>query len=242
MEMGNVGRGRMGFLFLVVMIILGIAASIFDLFKSKEIKIDARRSPSVFENRPQRPPKDLNRREMQYVADAIIQRMGSGNLAFNAPKIMHIDEKRTVELLLSAVASIDELKSQLRAEGEKMGASIKISDQMEARLSGQNFSILAITPETQAVSGKENTEWKWEVSAKEAGKQTLHLTLSAFIGINGKPTPRVFRSFDVNIEVQVSPVERITRFVRDNWQWLWVTVLAPLCGWLWKSRKKKGIV
>jgi hypothetical protein len=171
------------------------------------------------------------------VIDKILERLELGNIAFNAPKKMNMEEKEIVTLLLSATTPTEVLKSELKSEGEKVGATIRISDRMEARLSGQNFTITAITPEIQAVSRKENTEWKWEVAPKEKGDQFLHLTLSALILVDGASTPKAIRTFDSTINVEVTPLQRIKIFVTNNWQWLWATILVPIGGWLWKKRK-----
>ncbi len=74
---------------------------------------------------------------------------------------------------------------------------------MEARLSGYMFQITAITPEIQAVSKRQQTEWKWEIDPKEEGKHRLHLTLTALLEIDGHSTPRAIRTFDKIIEVML---------------------------------------
>ena len=140
---------------------------------------------------------------------------------------------------MSAKTSIDELEKELEGEGTKAGATIKISDRMEARLTGQYFSITAITPEVQAVSRKENTEWKWEVIPKIQGNQFLHLTLSALIMVDGVPTPRAIKTFDTTISVEVTNYQRVKLFIENNWQWLWAAILAPVAVGLWGLWWKK---
>lgn len=56
---------------------------------------------------------------------------------------------------------MEQLKQSIIEEGEKVEATIKVSDRMEARLSGYMFQITAITPEIQAVSKTQQTEWIW---------------------------------------------------------------------------------
>ncbi len=169
--------------------------------------------------------------------DDILSKMELGNIAYNAPQEMNIEDKKDINLLLSIKTPIYDLKRQLKEEGEKIGSTIRISDRMEARLSGQNFSIVAITPEIQAISINENTEWKWEAVPKKGGKQYLHLTLSVFILVDGVSTPRTIRTFDSTIEVKVTPAQKVKIFLENNWQWLWAAILVPLVGWLWKKRK-----
>jgi hypothetical protein len=109
---------------------------------------------------------------------------------------------------------------------------------MEARLTGLDFAITAIMPETTAVSRRESTEWRWKVRPLSAGPHSLHLTLSVILDVNGVPTPRVIRTFDRYIKVDVTWGQRLDLFFERNWQWLWATVLVPIVGWLLRNRKQ----
>lgn len=170
--------------------------------------------------------------------DKILKQMDLGSIAFNTPHSMNIEDKIILHLLLSSKMSPDELKRQLEFQGEKTGEIIRISNRMEARLSGQNFSIIAITPEIQAVSRNETTEWKWEVLPAKSGDQYLHLTISAIINIDGDETHRVIRTFDRTIKVTVTSLQKTKNFIQDNWQWLWVTLVPPL-PFFWNFLKKR---
>lgn len=101
------------------------------------------------------------------------------------------------------------------------------------------FQITAITPEIQAVSKRQRTEWKWEIHPKKEGKHKLHLTLTALLEIDGKSTPRTIRTFDKVIEVNVTATQKTSLLFKNNWQWLWAAILVPVVGWLWKRRKKQ---
>jgi len=107
-------------------------------------------------------------------------------------------------------------------------------------MTGQNFEISAVTPEILAVSSVEDTQWTWDIRAKQGGVQQLHLTVSAIIRVNDKSTPRVVRQFDRQINVRVQLGHQIAGFVKDNWQWLWTALLVPAVGWLWSKYHKKG--
>ncbi|MEA3274987.1 MAG: hypothetical protein U9Q81_06800 [Pseudomonadota bacterium] len=84
--------------------------------------------------------------------DRTLREMTYGNIAFNAPSPMNLQDTEVIQLALSARETIDELKSEIIEKGEKIGAKVRISDRMEARLTGQNFQLTAISPELQAVS------------------------------------------------------------------------------------------
>ena len=109
---------------------------------------------------------------------------------------------------------------------------------MEARLTGQGFKITAVTPERQAVSGSEVTMWKWDVEPIEAGRQRLHLTLSATLDVRGTSSDRTVRTFERTLAIDVSLSDRMSKFVGDNWQWLWTAILLPVGAWYVNRRKK----
>ena len=171
------------------------------------------------------------------VVDGILDKLPFGNISFNAPGALNIDDTAIIELVLDLTKPIEELKKMVEGAGEKEGARIRVSDQMEARLSGSSFAITAVTPEEQAVTHDDVTQWKWEVKPKAEGRQHLHLTLSALLQVNGANTRRAIRTFDKEISIEIRWEQQALSFLKSNWQWLWVTLLVPVAGWLWKKRK-----
>ena len=123
-------------------------------------------------------------------------------------------------------------------KGKRVGSTVRVTDRMEAYLSGFMFHITPITPDIQAVSKKEQTEWKWEIHPKKEGEHKLHLTVTALLEVNGKNTPRTIITFDRTIIVNVTTTQKISSFVKDNWEWFWAATLVPVGGWLWKNRKQ----
>lgn len=173
--------------------------------------------------------------------DRILDAMELGTIAFNIPTEININDSPQIQLFLSLAESEEALKQSIIEEGKKIGASIKVSHRMEARLSGSMFQITAITSEIQAVTRGQRTEWKWEIHPKEQGRHKLHLTLTALLEIDGYCTPRTIKSFDKYIEVNVTSRQMLAILFKANWQWLWATTLVPLVGWLWRLRKKKQL-
>lgn len=176
-----------------------------------------------------------------FTVDRILDSLARANIAFNAPPSINLTSSAQIQLLLSLEQSIEALRKTLTQAGDKEGAQIRISDRMEAHLIGQNFQIMAITPEEQAITSKGVTEWKWEVKPTILGRHSLHLTLTALFVVDGNSTRRAIRTFDKTIEVEVTWPQRISGFVFNNWQWLWGAGLAPLVVWLWKRRKSRGV-
>ncbi|MCP5245560.1 MAG: hypothetical protein H6937_06260 [Burkholderiales bacterium] len=167
------------------------------------------------------------------VIDQILATLEFGNIVFNPPEKMNIDETRQIQLLLGMKETIEQLKQMIEEKGIKDGDRIRVSDRMEARLTGLNFNILAITPEEQGITRTEITKWKWEIKPKSGGQQELHLTLAALIDVYGETTRRSIRVFDKKIDVEVTLSQRIYLFFKDYLiEILLAAVLLP-GGLLW---------
>ena len=175
--------------------------------------------------------------------DRELQRMPLGRIAYNAPATMVEGEHHDIYLLLSPTQSPEDLQKELqsRLSGHEIleTAQIKISERMQASLSGPDFAIDPNEPQIQPVSSTQPTEWRWSVTPKKTGLLELRLDLYALLILNGgSPIPRKIRTFDTTIKVRVAPLQLISGFVVRNWQWLWATVFVPVAGWLWAKRKK----
>ncbi len=170
--------------------------------------------------------------------DDILKNLDFGNIAFNVPGSIDLNDSADIELLLALSTPIETLQKQLQDAGDKQGAHIQVSDRMEAHLSGANFTISPVTSEDQAVTRSGTTRWEWEIKPSSEGEQQLHLTLSALIQVDGQSTPRSIRTFDKEIRVYVSGSQKFVSFFQNNWQWLWATLFVPLAAWFWKRRKQ----
>jgi hypothetical protein len=167
--------------------------------------------------------------------------MESANIVFNSPRNINLRATAQIQLLLDLQKSMEVLRQAISAAGEREGARIKVSNRMEARLSGPSFQITAITPEEQAIGSAETVEWRWEIKPSAAGRHNLHLTLTALLNVDGASTRRAIRTFDKAIEVEVTLGQRASEFLGRNWQWLWAALLLPLVGWLlnrWKGKSR----
>jgi len=172
--------------------------------------------------------------------DALLDDMDFGHIAFNVPEHLNIEDSTRVQLILSHKETVDELKRAITEEGLKEGAEIRVSEVMEADLTGPMFQITAITPEQQGVSKSRRTEWKWDVRPTEEGNHDLYLTLSAILEIEGDKVPRTIRSFEKKIVVKVTATQKAEAFVSENWQWLWAVVVVPVAGWFWNLKKRRS--
>ena len=165
--------------------------------------------------------------------DATLKKLDLGDIAFKVPERLPLREHATVILLLSPTQNAAQLKTILRREtaaGEKVESAerIQISGLMEAKLVGPAFAIRAITPEEpQLVSGKEPTEWKWDVTPKQPGQQSLHLTINAIVKYDGANRPRTVRSFDRTIQVEVpAGFSLVSGLAKQKWMIVALIALA----------------
>jgi hypothetical protein len=178
------------------------------------------------------PPTSLS------VIDNIVNNLEWGNIVFNTPQKIRLEEPTIIELVLSPTHSIEELQSSLESQEQIESAEIRISNQMAANLVGTGFKIEALRPQEQAISS-EQTQWKWAVTPTKSGSQNLELTLSAIINISGQERQLVIETFKKTIEVEVSVGQRVSTFVAGHWEWLWASLLVPTAPFLWKLYQKK---
>jgi hypothetical protein len=177
--------------------------------------------------------------------DQVVKQLPVASIAFNAPTTLGLNESTEMQLLLSLKEPVSELKGQLTEVGKKEGARVQVSDQVEARLTGLGFRIEAITPETQIVRQSATALWRWDVEATETGSQQLHLSVSALVAVDGVRTPAAIRTFDRDIDVNVTLGQRIVD-VATEYSKAWAAALVPLAGLVggllwrrWKRRRRR---
>jgi hypothetical protein len=173
----------------------------------------------------------------QEALDAVLEGLPVGRIAFNTPTALALDETATIHLVLSLEETHAELEERITELGETVGAEIRASDEMEAKLSGADFEIVPLGDERKAVSAQETTEWFWEITPLETGVLRLHVTLSAFVRVAGEERKRELRVFSKQLEIRVGWVDRLGDFVGGNWQWLWTAILVPVSAWLMARRR-----
>jgi hypothetical protein len=177
--------------------------------------------------------------------DEALAALVKGSIAFNTPDRMQFRESRTIALLASPRLEVAALGEELR---ERIGGNdpiaveaLQIAPLMEAQLEGApGFEVTPLTPVRQPVSRAAPTEWRWNVRANEAGRQTLHLTLNAIVTVDGERFPRSLNVLNREIEVDITALQRAGMFVEANWQWLAGTIVIPLLLFWWTNRKGRG--
>jgi hypothetical protein len=174
-------------------------------------------------------PHEVFNRDIEIRVDEILKPLKEAEIIFDLPANVQIGEPSIVELRVSPQESVG------------------IANNMAVRLTGgSGLKIKPITDEIQPVSETVPGRWKWEIIPLRAGSHPLNLVPSALIDIPGDPTPqripvnfetdRQLPETDRQLEVQEVRVpwsERVSSFMKDNWQWLWAAILVPLGALLW---------
>jgi hypothetical protein len=175
--------------------------------------------------------------------DTQLERLKKANAVFNTPESMTVGETRTIQLLLG-LNSVPELEGMIQEPGKiERATSIRISNQMEAKLSGDDFSITEITPTRLPISMKEANEWRWDIKPEKSGTLRLELALNVILFVEGNQLGRTIQTFKRDIKVPVVEVPwsltgSILGFIKSEWKWLWTVLVAPLVPWIWKRLRK----
>jgi hypothetical protein len=233
----------------LVLVALGLVAGV--LFLAGESRIASTRAPiGASPPPPPRVGEAAPPRRRSHAApgpdqvDQEISQLRTAQVAFNVPSTMKRGDATEIELLLDMHKTVEQLKAQIEAEGARSGAQVRISDRMEATLSGAHFQITPNEPGIRAIGSSDTVRWSWEVVPTATGEQTLHLTLSAYIDVDQTQTPTVIRTVDRAIKVRVSPTEWAADALSEHWDWFLSTLVIPagLVGWKrWKRWRRRRL-
>ena len=179
-------------------------------------------------------------------ADRIRAEMPGGNVVYDPPAVMNLEDTKLVSLILGPDKSVAQLKEMIpdKTGRQILDDNIKWYGYMQADMTGTDFDITPVTPAKQLVSKQDVTKWSWSIKAKKPGKQTLYLTLNAIISEDGMEKPLVIRPFDPKvIEVDVTLYQRAGLFlttVGSHMEWILtgiIGLLIPFAFWLSKRKK-----
>lgn len=187
------------------------------------------------------------------------------NLAFNKPEQMKKDETTTIELILNPSLSESALATQVVERGGFATSTaepnvliapngktvtvetsqIEITPRMKAELKPQDaeaFTVTNMLDAEQVVSSVETTTWRWSVTAKKEGSQTLELVIYQLVKYDGKEFWHEVETYKANIVVEVTLGDRVKSL---DWKWIFATLLIPLVAGLWawwkNHNKKPGV-
>jgi hypothetical protein len=175
----------------------------------------------------------------------LLHKQISGSLAYNRPESMQLGQTVTIELLLNPSVSEQQLGGQVTESGPVTTATVEITPQMKAVLISplpEAFTIQPIQEAIQLVSADETTRWSWSVTARKSGTQRLLLVVYRLVRFEGQDYWREVQTYQADIPVQVSFVQRLLAL---NWAAIISTLAAVLSvpfiwAWLTRRRKKRG--
>lgn len=176
--------------------------------------------------------------------NAFLQSFKDAVYTFNPSSPIKVDKPRTIHLWVDTMVDQQTLAEELRrivpwdAARIEAGA-IRVSPEMKAILTGENFKIKANSPEKQIINMAGRTIWSWDITPTWPGLQTLHLRLIAI------PSDAISSSYtipvplDRTIEVKVTIWWLIDHFFEKYWKWVLGglgTLFITILGWWWKKR------
>ena len=182
----------------------------------------------------------------QNTADRIRAEMPTGNVVYDPPAVMNLEDTKLVNLILGPNKSVAELAKMIpdKTGRQILDDNIRWYGYMQADMTGTDFDITPVTSAKQLVSKQDITKWSWSIKAKKPGKQTLYLTLYAIVNEDGVEKPLVIRPFDPKvIEVDVTLYQRAGLFltsVGSHMEWILTGIIGLLIPFaIWLSQRKK---
>ncbi len=215
-----------------------------------------RQAPSATPAPPQTPtpPPDIS--TALRTVDRQLQNNLQANLAFNKPESMVKGSTVIIELLLNPLASEADLATEVVSRGnfatstaepgqlvspggselEIATGQVEITDRMKAVLASQDpdaFEIRAQhdAPE-QVISTLDTTKWRWSVTSKKEGSQALKLVLYRLIKYEGQDYWREVKTYDAQIVVEVTPLQRVETIL--DWKIISLVLLPLLVAGFWR--------
>jgi hypothetical protein len=175
--------------------------------------------------------------------DEVLKAAIQGHASYAIPAEVQLDESMEVQLQVTPFATAEELNQQLMAMATAQEVDITITPLMKAELisaDSQAFTIQALhaSPE-QVMLSDVPTEWRWSLTAKKSGSQTLMITLYRQVEYNGQYYWRTVETFENKIQVNMTAKQRFEKF---DWKWLAGILLTALlipAFWRLIDRKKK---
>ena len=139
--------------------------------------------------------------------ESFVETLKSVPVAHETPS--KAEYKRAFDVTLAIDSTGDETAvDALPGRGNIIEGEALVSDRVEARLSGANFEIVAMSPEIQAMSPLTENVWRWSVVPLTAGSHDLVFEIYAIDEDAVVP----LRTFRDTVTVEVSGINRAIAF------------------------------
>ncbi|MEM7328205.1 MAG: hypothetical protein AAF437_05655 [Pseudomonadota bacterium] len=125
-------------------------------------------------------------------------------IAHETPKGATFGRPFTVTVAIDATGD-DTATDSLPGTGIIGEGEARVSDTVQALVSGEAFDVEAITPAVQRVSPLTENVWRWKVTPTAVGNQELVIELFALMGDEALP----LRTFRDSVDVEVSRIGQV---------------------------------
>jgi hypothetical protein len=138
---------------------------------------------------------------------AFLETLQTVPVAHETPK--SAEYKRAFDVTLAIDATGDDTAvDALPGRGNIVTGEARVSDRVEARVSGANFEIVPMSPSVQSLSPLTENVWRWSVRPLSAGDHDLVFEIYAIDQDSVVP----LRTFRDTVTVQVSGINRAIAF------------------------------
>lgn len=172
--------------------------------------------------------------------DAILEQLESASMVFTVPDHANIKDTITVQLLIDPSKSLDEITEIVTVNGVRTTKRVHVSKIIEANLTAPNFKIDAVTPEQQAITSTQPTEWLWKLTPQSAGAHEVSLSVIAIVDVGDKSAMHHIKTYEQNVVIEIKTTQLIADWFKKYWQWLFSTLIIPLVIWFYKNKFKKS--
>jgi hypothetical protein len=135
------------------------------------------------------------------VNDDFMSSLRTVPIAHETPKRARFGRSFSVTVSVDATGD-DSAVDSLPGTGNIVEAEAQVSNTVQALVSGEAFTVEAITPATQRISPLTENVWRWKVTPNAIGNQELVIELFALM--DGEALP--LRTFRDSVEVEVSRI------------------------------------
>ncbi|MFB2891629.1 CHAT domain-containing protein [Aerosakkonemataceae cyanobacterium BLCC-F50] len=178
-------------------------------------------------------PKEISPSlEISKTIEQEIKNQLPGELLINLPNEMTLGVKERAEIRI-AKKGIKNFNKGLRARGTPEIENIKISPIMKVRLIGDKFDIEALSHEVQPITDFDITQWEWNITPREAGNQSLEISISLRIAIPqlNEWIVKDYPVYEKEVKVKVNKLE-IVKF-------LLIGVMLLIVLWVLSKNRRK---
>jgi Protein of unknown function (DUF1161) len=144
-------------------------------------------------------------------------------------------EGTPLDIELDIGDAVRQIRKELAGRGESVATENIFFESIEARVVGSKLDVISVDRNPQAVRAGIPARWSFFLNPEEEGKKKIKVVLTVELGKGSSPVELYSDTLDLVVER--SAWDEFMLFINKNLQWLAATVLVPLAGWWWKSRK-----